>query len=84
MFNDKGKLTPGKMAGTERTVYIWNGYQPLSMHVLTAERARACARRFGVEADTDLSYTTSVVVGVRTNFNILPNDKEELSVIRRS
>ena len=62
-FNDKGELTQGE-GDIEKTVYVREGFWPLSLDVHTDKLARDFGRRFSLNANNDPSYVAQVVVGV--------------------
>jgi hypothetical protein len=63
-FNEKGVLTHGN-GDMEKTVYVWEGPNPLSLIVLNDDHAHQLGRRFAIAACDAPSYVASVIVGIR-------------------
>ncbi len=63
-FDEKGELFRGK-GEIERTVYICDGPQPLSLVVLNGSYVRYDERRFGLDAYSGPDNIATAVVGIR-------------------
>ena len=68
-FDNEGKLTKGK-GDIEKTVYLWNGKNPLSLDVHADGDARFSERRFDLDAADDPQFVAPVVVGVRAGHEV--------------
>ena len=68
-FDNLGNLSKVK-GDPEKTVYIYSGTNPLSLHVHTAGDARFYERRFSLDAYYDPQDVASVVVGVRIGHEV--------------
>ena len=68
-FNDKGELTQGK-GDIEKTVYVREGFWPLSLDVHTDKFVRDHRRRFSLNANNNPHSTARVVVGVRIGHEV--------------
>jgi len=68
-FDNEGKLTKGK-GDIEKTVYLWNGKNPLSLGVHAGGSARFGERRFLLNANSGPQGVAPVVVGVRAGHEV--------------
>jgi hypothetical protein len=72
-FNEKGELFRGR-GDPERTVYLWEGTNPLRLRVSTDDDGRSVRYCFLASSDEQPSEYAPVVVGIKTQTPPLPEN----------